>query len=94
MEELENEELNRELCALAVNDIFESWSPETVGFLTICFMTRECLSSLFHCISVGGWHSKQARPMWFKRVFVGFPRKELTARIFTTEAKRTLLRHC
>ena len=29
MEELENEELNRELCALAVNDIFESWSPET-----------------------------------------------------------------
>ena len=29
MEELENEELNRELCALAVDDMFESWSPET-----------------------------------------------------------------
>ena len=28
MEELENEELNRELCALAVDDMFESWSPE------------------------------------------------------------------
>ena len=28
-EELENEELNRELCALAVDDMFESWSPET-----------------------------------------------------------------
>ena len=26
MEELENEELNRELCALAVDDMFESWS--------------------------------------------------------------------
>jgi len=29
MEELENEEMNRELCALAVDDMFESWSPET-----------------------------------------------------------------
>ena len=29
MEELENEEVNRELCALAVEDMFESWSPET-----------------------------------------------------------------
>ena len=29
MEELENEELNRELCALVVDDMFESWSPET-----------------------------------------------------------------
>ncbi len=29
MEELENEEQNRELCALAVDDMFESWSPET-----------------------------------------------------------------
>ena len=29
MEKLENEELNRELCALAVDDMFESWSPET-----------------------------------------------------------------
>ena len=29
MEELENDELNRELCALAVDDVFESWSPET-----------------------------------------------------------------
>ena len=29
MGELENEELNCELCALAVDDIFESWSPET-----------------------------------------------------------------
>ena len=29
MEELENDELNRELCALAVDDMFESWSPET-----------------------------------------------------------------
>ena len=29
MEELGNEELNRELCALAVDDMFESWSPET-----------------------------------------------------------------
>ena len=28
MEELENEELNRELCALAVDDMFGSWSPE------------------------------------------------------------------
>ena len=28
-EELENEEVNRELCALAVEDMFESWSPET-----------------------------------------------------------------
>ena len=28
MEELENEELNRELCALAFDDMFESWSPE------------------------------------------------------------------
>ena len=28
MEELENEEMNRELCALAVDDMFESWSPE------------------------------------------------------------------
>ena len=28
MEELENEELNRKLCALAVDDMFESWSPE------------------------------------------------------------------
>ena len=28
MEELENEELNRELCVLAVDDMFESWSPE------------------------------------------------------------------
>ena len=28
MEELKNEELNRELCALAVDDMFESWSPE------------------------------------------------------------------
>ena len=28
MEELENEELNRELCALAVDDMFEPWSPE------------------------------------------------------------------
>ena len=28
MEELENEELNHELCALAVDDMFESWSPE------------------------------------------------------------------
>ena len=28
MEELENEELNCELCALAVEDMFESWSPE------------------------------------------------------------------
>ena len=28
MEELENEELNRALCALAVVDMFESWSPE------------------------------------------------------------------
>ena len=28
MEELENEELNRALCALAVDDMFESWSPE------------------------------------------------------------------
>ena len=28
MEELENEELNRELCALAVDDMFESWPPE------------------------------------------------------------------
>ena len=27
MEELENEEQNRELCALAVDDMFESWSP-------------------------------------------------------------------
>ena len=27
MEELENEELNRPLCALAVDDMFESWSP-------------------------------------------------------------------
>ena len=27
-EELDNEELNRELCALAVDDMFESWSPE------------------------------------------------------------------
>jgi len=26
---LENEELNRELCALVVDDMFESWSPET-----------------------------------------------------------------
>ena len=29
MEELENEELNRELCALAADDTFESWSAET-----------------------------------------------------------------
>ena len=29
MEELENDELNRELCALAVDDMFESWLPET-----------------------------------------------------------------
>ena len=29
MEELENDELNRELCALAVDDMLESWSPET-----------------------------------------------------------------
>ena len=29
MEELENEELNRGLCALVVDDMFESWSPET-----------------------------------------------------------------
>ena len=29
IEELENEELNHELCALAVDDMFESWSPET-----------------------------------------------------------------
>ena len=29
MEELENEDMNRELCALAVGDMFESWSPET-----------------------------------------------------------------
>ena len=28
MGELENEELNRELCVLAVDDMFESWSPE------------------------------------------------------------------
>ena len=28
MKKLENEELNRELCALAVDDVFESWSPE------------------------------------------------------------------
>ena len=31
MEELENEELNCVLCALAVDDMFESWSPETQG---------------------------------------------------------------
>ena len=49
-----------------------------VGFLTICFMTRECVSGLFHCISLVWWHSKQARPMRFKRVFVRFPRKEVT----------------
>ena len=29
MGDLENEELNRQLCALAVDDMFESWSPET-----------------------------------------------------------------
>ena len=29
MAELENEEVNRELCALAIEDMFESWSPET-----------------------------------------------------------------
>ena len=29
MEELENEGVNHELCALAVEDMFESWSPET-----------------------------------------------------------------
>ena len=29
MDDLENEELNRELCALMVDDTFESWSPET-----------------------------------------------------------------
>ena len=28
LEELENEEVNRELCALAVDEMFESWSPE------------------------------------------------------------------
>jgi uncharacterized Zn-finger protein len=28
MEELENEEQNRELCALAVDEMFELWSPE------------------------------------------------------------------
>ena len=29
MEDLENEELNLELCALTIDDTFESWSPET-----------------------------------------------------------------
>ena len=29
MEELENEEVKRELCVLAVEDMFESWSLET-----------------------------------------------------------------
>ena len=28
MEELEDVELNREVCALAVDDMFKSWSPE------------------------------------------------------------------
>ncbi len=31
MEDLENEEQNRELCALAVDEMFESWSPEIQG---------------------------------------------------------------
>ncbi len=29
MAELENDEVNRELCQIAVEDMFESWSPET-----------------------------------------------------------------
>ena len=29
MAELENEEVNRELCALAIEDMIDSWSPET-----------------------------------------------------------------
>ena len=29
MPELENDELNRELCAVAADEMFESWSPET-----------------------------------------------------------------
>ena len=29
MEDLENEELNRELCELTADNTFESWSPET-----------------------------------------------------------------
>ena len=28
LEDLENEEVNRELCALAMDEMFESWSPE------------------------------------------------------------------
>ena len=29
MSDSENEELNRQLCAIAVDDMAESWSPET-----------------------------------------------------------------
>ncbi len=29
MAELENEEVNRELCALAIEDMVDTWSPET-----------------------------------------------------------------
>ncbi len=29
MAELENEEVNRELCALAIEDMVNTWSPET-----------------------------------------------------------------
>ena len=28
MADLENDEVNRELCAVAVDEMFESWSPE------------------------------------------------------------------
>jgi hypothetical protein len=29
MADLENDELNRQLCAVATDEMFESWSPET-----------------------------------------------------------------
>ena len=29
MADLEKEEVNRQLCSVAVDDMFESWSPET-----------------------------------------------------------------
>ncbi|CAB4013583.1 Hypothetical predicted protein [Paramuricea clavata] len=43
MADLENEEVNRQLCAVAVDDLFESWSPETQECMLAEWNVAKCL---------------------------------------------------